>query len=210
MLGWHALVLREMRMGVSCVDASYEPLSLSSFVFLYFLTSQHYTTHTHIPHAFLFFSWFSVFFHTHTHARTHTRAIDCDLESGLIKSVCVNTWKNREICLKKTKSGESLAKARFDIDGQIVRLRRSGERLIEPSGSWFSPKFPSFFTKKRMIRGLGHALFWTCSQTLNGHDPVLTSGEPIEQVTTLRGPFVVSAKMAMRHEPNIVSRRCSR
>ena len=39
--------------------------------------------------------------------------------------------ENREICVKKAKSGETLAKARFDIDGQIVRLRRSG---LEDSG----------------------------------------------------------------------------
>ena len=30
----------------------------------------------------------------------------------------------------------------------IVRLRRSDDRPIEPSGSWFPPKFPSFSRKK--------------------------------------------------------------
>ena len=34
------------------------------------------------------------------------------------------------------------------MDGQVVRLRRSGDRPIEPSGSWFPPKFPSFSRKK--------------------------------------------------------------
>ena len=115
------------------------------------LTSQHYTTHTHTTRISLFPLVFSVFphAHTHTHARTHTHtpATDHNLESGLIKSVCVNTRKNRKICLKKAKSGESLAKARFDTDGQIVRLRRSGERLIEPSGSWLPRSFPHFSQK---------------------------------------------------------------
>ena len=120
-----------------------------SCVFSHFLTSQHHTTHTpYHTHFSLFLVVFSVFPHAHstqhTHSQTHTRthnntpATDRDLESGLSKS---NTRKNREICLKKAKSGESLAKARFDMDGQIVRLRRSGARPIEPSGSWFPPKF---------------------------------------------------------------------
>ena len=61
------------------------------------------------------------------HTHTDTPATDRDLESGLCES---NARKNRQKCLKKAKSGESLAKARF---GQIVRLRQSGERLIEPS-----------------------------------------------------------------------------
>ena len=82
---------------------------------------------------------------THTHTHTCTPATDRDLESGLSKS---NTRKNPRKCLKKAKSGESLAKARFDMDGQIVRLRRSDDRPIEPCGSWFPPKFPSFSRKK--------------------------------------------------------------
>ena len=69
--------------------------------------------------------------------------------------------KNREICLQKAKSGETLAKARFDIDGQIVRLRQGGERQIESYRSWFPPKFPSFpgktnywRTRKRVVLDL--------------------------------------------------------
>ena len=61
-----------------------------------------------------------------------------------------------------------------------------------------------------MIGGLGHVFFSTYSQTLNGHDPVLTSGYPLEQVITLRGPFLVGRKLTMRHEPNIEFRCCSR
>ena len=56
-----------------------------------------------------------------------------------------------------------------------------------------------------MIYGIGNVLFSTFSQTLNGQDLLVTSGEPLEQVTTPRGPFLVSAKIAMRHEPNIES-----
>ena len=48
-----------------------------------------------------------------------------------------------------------------------------------------------------------NVLFWTCSQTLNGHDPVVTVGEFVVQVMTPRGPFLVSGKMAMKNEPNI-------
>ena len=56
--------------------------------------------------------------------------------------------KNPGKCLKKAKSGETLARARADTDGQIVRLRRSDDRPIESSGSWFPPNFPSFSRKK--------------------------------------------------------------
>ena len=142
--------------------------------FLCIFSPHNTTQHTHHTTRISFcFLWFSVFFHTHntaqhtqsqTHTRTHTctLATDRDLESGLSKS---HTRKNPGKCLKKAKSGETLARARADTDGQIVRLRRSGNRPIEPSGSWFPPKFPSFSRKKRMIRGLGHALFSTFPQT---------------------------------------------
>ena len=140
------------------------------------LTTPH-NTHT-IPHAFLSVSSGFQCFPTRTtphnihntqpHTRTHacTPATDRYLARGLSKSVSVNARKNPRKCLKKAKSGETLAKARGDADGQIVRLRRSGERPMQPSSSWFPLKFLSFFRKKRMIRGLGHASFSTYSQTL--------------------------------------------
>ena len=144
---------------------------------MYFLTSQNHTTHTpYHTHFSLFPLVFSVFphaqhrttytIHNHTHAHTCTPATDRDLARGLSKSVSVNARKNPRKCLKKAKSGETLAKARGDADGQIVRLRRSGERPMQPSSSWFPLKLLSFFRKKRMIRGLGHASFSTYSQTL--------------------------------------------
>ena len=121
--------------------------------FSHFLTSQHHTTHTpYHTHFSLFPLVFSVLstrtqHTTYTHTRTHTctPATDRDLESGLSKS---HTRKNPGKCLKKAKSGETLARARADTDGQIVRLRRSDDRPIEPSGSWFPPNFPSFSRKK--------------------------------------------------------------
>ena len=61
-----------------------------------------------------------------------------------------------------------------------------------------------------MIYGIGNVFFWTHSQTSNGHDPVVTSGEPLEQVTTLCGPFMVSRKFAMKDDSNIGLRCCSR
>ena len=57
----------------------------------------------------------------------------------------------------------------------IVKFGYRGERLIEPSSSWFPPKFPQdswnfeqFYQVKRMIRGLGAVTALTYSQTLNG------------------------------------------
>lgn len=59
----------------------------------------------------------------------------------------------------------------------VVRPGYRGERLIEPSSSWFLPKSPSgplalkvsqFYLVKRMIRGLGAETISTYSQTLNG------------------------------------------
>ncbi len=63
------------------------------------------------------------------------------------------------------------------------------------------------YQAKRMIGGIGNVLFWTHSQTLNG--PVVTSFEPLVQVITPRGPFLVSRKLTIRDEPNI-RLRCSR
>ena len=60
-----------------------------------------------------------------------------------------------------------------------------------------------------MFSGVGNVLFRACSQTLNGHDQVVTLGEPLVQVTPPRGPFMVCRKMAMKDEPNN-ELRCSR
>ena len=59
----------------------------------------------------------------------------------------------------------------------VVRPGYRGERLIEPSSSWFLSKSPpgqlalrvsQFYLVKRMIRGLGAETISTYSQTLNG------------------------------------------
>ena len=52
-----------------------------------------------------------------TRKRTCRPATDRDLESGLSKS---DARKNRENACKMQSQEKSLAKARFDIDGQIV------------------------------------------------------------------------------------------
>ena len=53
--------------------------------------------------------------------------------------------KDGELCLSRAKPGETLVEARCAIltCKSIVRLGYRGERLIEPSSSWFPPKFPS-------------------------------------------------------------------
>ena len=49
----------------------------------------------------------------------------------------------------------------------------------------FPPQCPSGqlklnnFQVERMIGGIGHVLFSTCSQTDNGEDPLVTFGEPL-------------------------------
>ena len=64
----------------------------------------------------------------------------------------------------------------------FVILGYRGEKLIEPSSSWFLPKFPSgkmelwnFHQVKRMIGGIGEIVSSTYSQTLNGREPGVTS-----------------------------------
>ena len=100
-------------------------------VFLCIFSPHNTTQHTHhTTRISLCFLWFSVFFHNtqpHTHNTHNTPATDRDLESDLSKS---HTRKNPGKCLKKAKSGETVARARADTDGQIVRLRRSDDRLI--------------------------------------------------------------------------------
>ena len=149
-------------MAISCLKRSpcFDCFPFISCVFFHNFSPHNTTQRTHhTTRVSICFFWFSMFFHTHIHTHAHTRtsarATDRDLASGLSKNVCVNTRKNREICLKKGKSGETLSKARFDIDGKVVRLRQGGERLIEPCRSWFPPKFPHFH-EKQMVRGIGN------------------------------------------------------
>ena len=52
-------------------------------------------------------------------------------------------------------------------------------------------------------------LFSSCSRTLNGSDSMISFGEPLKHVITLRGPFMASRKLAIRDEPNIGLRRSS-
>ncbi len=48
--------------------------------------------------------------------------------------------KDGELCLSRMKSEETVA---ILTCKSIVELGYRGERLIEPSSSWFPPKFPS-------------------------------------------------------------------
>ena len=52
--------------------------------------------------------------------------------------------KDGELCLGKTKPEETLGRSVAILTCKsIVRPGYRGERLIEPSSSWFPPKFPS-------------------------------------------------------------------
>ena len=44
--------------------------------------------------------------------------------------------------------------------------------------------FTTAYEGKRMIGGIGHVLLSTYSQTDNGEDPLVSFGEPLEQVIT--------------------------
>ena len=184
-------------------------------VFLSHIFSPHNTTHTHTPyhtHFSLFLVVFSVFPHAHstqhTHSQTHTRthtctpATDRDLESGLSKS---KTRKNPRNMPEKGKvrgiSGEgSLAMLDRSNRSSAAKWRKTtANHLVAGSLRNFS----HFFGKSARLEESGNMLFSTDSRTLNGKDPVLTSGEPLEQVITPLGPFMASRNLAMRDKPNI-------
>ena len=66
--------------------------------------------------------------------------------------------------------------------------RREGVVVVVMVGGWvLCLSFPSavslgmtgLYQGKRMIGGIGHVLFSTCSQTDNGEDPLVTFGEPL-------------------------------
>ena len=51
--------------------------------------------------------------------------------------------KDGELCVIRAKPGETLVEARRVLTCKsILRVAYRGERLIEPSSSWFPPKFP--------------------------------------------------------------------
>ena len=71
-------------------------------------------------------------------------ATDRDLESGLSKSASVRTRK----MVNYAREGQSQVKLWWRLVAiltckSFVKLEYRGERLIEPSSSWFPPKFPS-------------------------------------------------------------------
>ena len=144
--------------------------------------------------------------HNHTRTHTCTPATDRDLESGLSES---NARKNLEKCSEKGKvrgiSGEGSFRDRRANRSSSAKCRKTNRTiwLMVPS------EVSLILRKKRMIRGIGNVLFSNFSQTSNGQDPVVSPGEPLEQVITPRGPISVSLKLAMKDEPNIGLRSCS-
>ena len=54
-----------------------------------------------------------------------------------------------------------------------------------------------------MIRGIATCCSRPILKLLMGKNPMVTPGEPLEQVITPRGPFMVSLNLAMKDEPNI-------
>ena len=88
--------------------------------------------------------------------------------------------------------GHIFVVVRSDTDVQIVR--------DIPLSSWFPPLFPSEQLKRNNFHQVQriseesaiNVLFWTYSQTLNGHDPMVTSCEPPVLVITPRGQILAS------------------
>ena len=108
------------------------------FFFFFFVTSQHYTTHTPVPHAFLCFplgfQCFSTPAHlTHLHAHTHTPATDRDLGSGLSKSVSVKTRKKPRNMPEKGKvrgiSGEGSFRYRRANRSSSAKRRKTNRTI---------------------------------------------------------------------------------
>ena len=171
--------------------------------FFVFLTLEHYTTHTHTTRIPVFLTGFQCF-STHTHVHTHAPATDRYLARGLSKSVCFNTRQRRA-----QRQGKSWWSS--DTDGQLVRCTWRKKRNTDGTISQLVPSEVSLiFRKKRIIYGFGNVIFWTHPRASNRQNPVVTSGEPLEQAITQLRPILVSRKLAMRHEPNIVLRCCSR
>ena len=81
----------------------------------------------------------------------------------------------------------------------LFELGHRGERLIEPSSSWFPPKFapakgePRQFRRvKPMMRGAGDATSSTYPQTLNRRASQRCRPERGIRMPALTGPFLVS------------------
>ena len=142
-----------------------------------FFTFSHLTTphNTHTPyhtHFSLFSLVFSVFPHaqhrtTYTLTTTHTHThmpTDRDLESGLSKSVSVNTRKNTRTEKGKVRgiSGEGSFRYRRANRSSAAKWRKTNRtiwQLVPPEVSLI------FQEKKRMICRIVNVLFSTYSQT---------------------------------------------
>ena len=169
------------------------------------------------PYLFIFFIFFTtnIAQHTHTtytihnvtHAHTHTHLpLTVILRVVRVRVTHGKTAKMSEKGKVKGISGEGSFRYRRANRSSAAEWRRTNPTIQELVPGEVS----LILRRKRLICGIGNVLFSTFSQTSNAHDYVVTRGEPLEQVITLRGPFVVSIKMAMRHEPNMALRCCSR
>ena len=75
--------------------------------------------------------------------------------------------------MSRTKSGKTLAKARFDIDGQIVRYawrkvrkaNRTISQLVPTNVSLKTTEAQQLYQVKRMITGIGNVPCSICSET---------------------------------------------
>ena len=59
-------------------------------------------------------------------------------DGSAVEHVCWDP-KDGELCLNRVKPEETL----METCKSIIKFGYRGERLIEPSSSWFLPKFPS-------------------------------------------------------------------
>ena len=121
-----------------------------SFAYYKYSTTQH-TTYT---------------IHNHTHAHTHAHLP----LTVILRVVCVRVTlgKTREICLKKAKSGGISCEGSFrDRSCNFFVCGEVAKDQSNSSEEWSLPEGSLIFNAKRMLRGLGHALFSTLSQTSN-------------------------------------------
>ena len=174
----------------------FEPVLLSIFIhFPHVLLQKSTTQHT---------TYTLTDTHTHTHMHTCHWPFSCE-------------WLTFVVTRGKTAKYAWKRQSQWNLWRRLVAMLTGksfvcGEVATDQSNHLLAGSlrsFPRFQGKKRMIWGLGHALFSTYSQTLKWVTSCASSGEPLEQVITLRGPFMASRKVATKSEPNIELRCCS-
>ena len=169
----------------------FQPVLLSIFMYFfifYYKKAQHSTQHTQ---------------NTTTH--TCTPATDRDLESGLSTS---HTRKTRENAWKRQSQGNlwqglvPILTGKSFVCGKVAK--DGSNHLV--AGSLRS--FPRFQGKSAWLEESTTCCSRPILKLLMDKNPMVTPGEPLEQVITPRGPFMVSLNLTMRDEPNIGLRSC--